>query len=157
MSVQENLLPNPGSWPAALFSLAGRARSGAARDVLERLDVRPRDRSGADRVAQRRQPAEGVRRPLAASGARLFVMEEPTAGVDIGAKFAIHALLRDVAAEGAAILVVSSDFEEVATLCDRALVIGRGASRANCRRRPDHGQPARARLAGGSQPPAQVH
>ena len=60
------------------------------------------------------------------SKARLFVMEEPTAGVDIGAKFAIHALLRQVADNGAAILVVSSDFEEVAMLCDRALVIGRG-------------------------------
>ena len=53
-------------------------------------------------------------------------MEEPTAGVDIGAKFAIHSLLRAVADRGAAILIVSSDFEEVAMLCDRALVIGRG-------------------------------
>jgi ribose transport system ATP-binding protein len=53
-------------------------------------------------------------------------MEEPTAGVDIGAKFAIHSLLRGAAEKGAAIIVVSSDFEEVATLCDRALVITRG-------------------------------
>ncbi|HXU58882.1 MAG TPA: sugar ABC transporter ATP-binding protein, partial [Verrucomicrobiae bacterium] len=60
------------------------------------------------------------------SKARLFIMEEPTAGVDIGAKFAIHQLVRDAAKAGAAIMVVSSDFEEVATLCDRALVIGRG-------------------------------
>ena len=54
-------------------------------------------------------------------------MEEPTAGVDIGAKDIIHRMLRDIAAEGAAVLVVSSDFEEVASLCDRALVVGRGA------------------------------
>jgi ribose transport system ATP-binding protein len=35
-------------------------------------------------------------------------------------------MLRDLAAEGAGVLVVSSDFEEVVTLCDRALVVGRG-------------------------------
>jgi ribose transport system ATP-binding protein len=53
-------------------------------------------------------------------------MEEPTAGVDIGAKTLIHHMLRKIAAGGAAILVVSSDFEEVASLCDRALVVTRG-------------------------------
>jgi ribose transport system ATP-binding protein len=46
--------------------------------------------------------------------------------VDVGAKFAIHELLHKAAATGAGVLVVSSDFEEVATLCDRALVIARG-------------------------------
>ncbi len=60
------------------------------------------------------------------SKARLFIMEEPTAGVDVGAKLSIHRLLVAAAQRGAAILVVSSDFEEVATLCDRALVLGRG-------------------------------
>ena len=35
-------------------------------------------------------------------------------------------MLRDIAAKGAGVLVVSSDFEEVAVLCDRALVVGRG-------------------------------
>jgi ribose transport system ATP-binding protein len=60
------------------------------------------------------------------TGARLYIMEEPTAGVDIGAKGIIHRILRDIVAKGAAVLVVSSDFEEVASLCDRALVIARG-------------------------------
>jgi ribose transport system ATP-binding protein len=40
-------------------------------------------------------------------------------------------MLRDVAAEGAGVLVVSSDFEEVVTLCDRALVVGRGVITAD--------------------------
>jgi ribose transport system ATP-binding protein len=53
-------------------------------------------------------------------------MEEPTAGVDIGAKEIIHAMLRGIVARGAAVLIVSSDFEEVAMLCGRALVMGRG-------------------------------
>jgi ribose transport system ATP-binding protein len=62
-----------------------------------------------------------------ATGAIVYIMEEPTAGVDIGAKGVIHRILKGLAAEGAAILVVSSDFEEIASLCERALIIGRGA------------------------------
>jgi ribose transport system ATP-binding protein len=53
-------------------------------------------------------------------------MEEPTAGVDVGAKGVIHRILRAIASEGAGVLVVSSDFEEVASLCDRAIVVNRG-------------------------------
>jgi ribose transport system ATP-binding protein len=58
--------------------------------------------------------------------ARLFVLEQPTAGVDIGVKLAIHDMLRQAARKGAAIIVVSSDFEEIAALCDRAFVVIRG-------------------------------
>jgi ribose transport system ATP-binding protein len=127
MSVQENLLPNPGIVGAAPWRLAspgGERRRTAA--TLDRLDVRPADPAALiEWLSGGNQQKVFVGRWLE-SKARLFVMEEPTAGVDIGAKFAIHALLRDVADKGAAILVVSSDFEEVATLCDRALVISRG-------------------------------
>ena len=42
------------------------------------------------------------------------------------AKLSIHDMVRDTAGAGAAILVVSSDYEEVAALCDRALIVGRG-------------------------------
>jgi ribose transport system ATP-binding protein len=54
------------------------------------------------------------------------ILEEPTAGVDIGAKLSIHEMLRRAAADGAAVIVVSSDLEEVAAVCSRALVIDRG-------------------------------
>ena len=127
MSVQENLLPNPGivrQAPWRMASPAAERRRTAA--TLRQLDVRPADPAALiEWLSGGNQQKVFVGRWLE-SQARLFVMEEPTAGVDIGAKFAIHALLRGVADKGAAILVVSSDFEEVATLCDRALVIGRG-------------------------------
>jgi ribose transport system ATP-binding protein len=51
----------------------------------------------------------------------------------IGAKLAIHAMLRRAAREGAAILVVSADFEEVATVCDRAVILNRGRVGAELR------------------------
>jgi ribose transport system ATP-binding protein len=57
---------------------------------------------------------------------RLLILEEPTRGVDVGARRDLYAQLRRLADDGLALLVLSSDVEEVAGLCDRALVIDRG-------------------------------
>jgi len=56
----------------------------------------------------------------------LLIVEEPTKGVDVGAKFQIHTELLRRAAEGMAILVVSSDFPELVSLCSRILVVHEG-------------------------------
>jgi ribose transport system ATP-binding protein len=56
----------------------------------------------------------------------LLVLEEPTTGVDVGSKAEIYRLLRQYVVNGRSILVVSSDFEEVAGLCHRALVLRHG-------------------------------
>ncbi|WP_299793002.1 sugar ABC transporter ATP-binding protein [uncultured Marivita sp.] len=56
----------------------------------------------------------------------LLIVEEPTKGVDVGAKFQIHTELLRCAAEGMAILVVSSDFPEMVSLCTRILVVHEG-------------------------------
>ncbi len=127
LSVQENLLPHPGIAGGSAWRLTGPARERReAAAILDRLDVRPRDPALLiDWLSGGNQQKVFVARWLQ-SKARLFVMEEPTAGVDVGAKLSIHRLLGAVARDGAAILVVSSDFDEVASLCDRALVVGRG-------------------------------
>ncbi len=61
-------------------------------------------------------------------GPRVLILDEPTKGVDIATRTEIYAMLRDVAAAGAAILLVSSDFEELLTLSDRIVVISDGVS-----------------------------
>jgi ribose transport system ATP-binding protein len=58
---------------------------------------------------------------------KALVLIDPTAGVDIGARGDLHDMLRRSAAEGAAIVMGSSDFEEIAATCDRVLVIREGA------------------------------
>jgi len=57
---------------------------------------------------------------------RVLLLDEPTKGVDVGAKYEIHGIVRRVAAEGAACLVVSSDLPELLALADRILVMREG-------------------------------
>ena len=61
-----------------------------------------------------------------ATGRRLLVAEDPTAGVDVGAKAEIYRLIERALEEKLAVAVVSTDFEEVAHICHRALVFNRG-------------------------------
>jgi ribose transport system ATP-binding protein len=60
------------------------------------------------------------------AGARVYLLEEPTGGVDVGARQTIYSELRNLAAAGAAVLMSSSDTEEVCAVCDRVLVIRDG-------------------------------
>ncbi|QIB34583.1 sugar ABC transporter ATP-binding protein [Ancylobacter pratisalsi] len=127
MSLIENLFPNPLIRGRSAFELVSpAAERRAAKERLDRFDVRPRNEGAMiDWLSGGNQQKVCLARWLEADG-KVAILEEPTAGVDIGAKIAIHRMLREAAAAGRAILVISSDLEEVATLCDRALVIDRG-------------------------------
>jgi ABC-type sugar transport system ATPase subunit len=57
----------------------------------------------------------------------VLILDEPTRGVDVSARAAIHRLINDLAKEGAAVLMISSEIEEVLGLAHRVLVIRRGA------------------------------
>jgi ABC-type sugar transport system ATPase subunit len=57
---------------------------------------------------------------------RLLLLDDPTAGIDVGAKSEIHALIGELASQGVAILVSSSEFDELIGLCHRILVIRDG-------------------------------
>jgi ABC-type sugar transport system ATPase subunit len=68
---------------------------------------------------------------------RVLLLDEPTKGVDVGAKFDIHEIVREMAAQGAACLLVSSDLPEVLALADRILVMREGAIRGELRASAD--------------------
>ena len=57
---------------------------------------------------------------------RILLLDEPTRGIDVGAKAEIHALIRSLSAEGVAVLLASSELPEILTLSDRVLVLCEG-------------------------------
>jgi ribose transport system ATP-binding protein len=57
------------------------------------------------------------------AGSRVFIFDEPTRGIDVGAKAEIFGLLDSMVAEGAAVLMVSSELPEIVAVCDRAYVM----------------------------------
>jgi ABC-type sugar transport system ATPase subunit len=58
---------------------------------------------------------------------RVLILDEPTRGVDVAARAAIHRLINNLAAEGTAVLLISSEIEEVLGLAHRVLVMRRGS------------------------------
>ncbi len=58
--------------------------------------------------------------------ARVFVLDEPTEGIDLGVRGEIYALLRGIADRGSSVVVFSSDYEEVRSIADRVIVMRRG-------------------------------
>jgi len=61
---------------------------------------------------------------------QLLLLDEPTRGVDVGAKFDIYTLIRERSAAGAAVIVTSSDLPELIGMCDRILVLRNGVQHA---------------------------
>jgi ABC-type sugar transport system ATPase subunit len=59
---------------------------------------------------------------------RVLLADDPGRGISIGSKREVHRLLREIAAAGTAIVLVSSEFDELAELCDRVVIIDRGRS-----------------------------
>ncbi len=83
----------------------------------------------------------------------LLLLDEPTAGIDVGAKADILTLVRDLAADGLPVIMVSSEFEELLAVCDRVLVMREGRVVAE-RRAADTDEHELVLLAGASRPPA---
>ena len=70
-----------------------------------------------------------------ATDAEIMIFDEPTQGVDVGAQEEIHRLVRDIAAEGRAVLFISSDLEETLRVSDRLVVMREGRIVADQRAR----------------------
>lgn len=56
----------------------------------------------------------------------IFIMDEPTRGIDVGARYEVYGIINDLAGKGAGILLISSELEELMGLCDRIVVMSNG-------------------------------
>jgi len=127
LSVRENMFINPLATGRTALSFCGaKQESNKARVIGEDVGLRPNDPDlPIESLSGGNQQKVVVGRWLE-TDTRLLVAEDPTAGVDVGAKGEIYSLLGDMVDTGVAVVVISTDFEEVASICQRALVFSRG-------------------------------
>jgi ribose transport system ATP-binding protein len=95
--------------------------------LLDRVNLRAR---GHDQEVQYLSGGNQQKVVIAkwlAAGPRVLLFDEPTRGVDVGAKAAIHTLVRELARDGMAVLIVSSELPELIGMSDRILVMADGA------------------------------
>ena len=122
--------------PGGLMSAAREAA--AVSRSLGQFDIRPKQPGDRRRRAVRAATSRRWCSPRRSSTSRrLLLLDEPTRGVDVGAKGEIYARLRELAAQGLGILVASSEMPELIGLCDRIVVLREGRNVAEFSGRVD--------------------
>jgi ribose transport system ATP-binding protein len=104
---------------------ASRVNRLAARYV-EQLEVNPPDLDAPVGTLSGGNQQKVVVGKVLAAQPQVLIIDQPTAGVDVGTKAQLHRVLRDLADSGAALLIVSDDLDELFTLSDRMCVMRRG-------------------------------
>ena len=97
-----------------------------ARDFIKQLGIRARGPGQAARQLSGGNQQKVVLAKWLAAEPRILIMDEPTRGIDVGAKSEIHALMSKLAQSGLAILMISSELPEVLGMSDRILVMNGG-------------------------------
>ncbi|MBS1843393.1 MAG: sugar ABC transporter ATP-binding protein [Actinobacteria bacterium] len=128
LTVRENLFLRRRGEPGARLRMRpqGRERR-VAEELIERFRVRPSSSAEAPlwTLSGGNQQKVITGRALR-TGPRMIVVDDPTAGVDVGSRAQIHRTLREAAAAGSVVIVSSSDYEEVVTQADRIFVMNHG-------------------------------
>jgi len=129
MSVRENItLPSlPRHRTGGLPFVRRSSETRLAREMVAQLGVRT---PGVEQQVRRLSGGNQQKVVLAkwlARGGRVFIFDEPTQGVDVHAKEEIFRLIRASVAQGRAAIVISSDFSELVSQCDRVVVMREGA------------------------------
>jgi ribose transport system ATP-binding protein len=125
-SVQHNVgLPNLDRL-SFLRLVASKRESALTGEMVQRLSVRTPSLHQAVGLLSGGNQQKVVLAKWLARKPRVLILDEPTRGIDVGAKSEIYALMNELASEGVAILMISSDMEEVLGMSDRVLVLHQG-------------------------------
>ncbi len=112
------------------FSTGGLVRHSAinrrAEELLKRVNLRPFQIDRPIRLFSGGNQQKAIIARWLAAGSEILLFDEPTRGIDVGAKSEIYHLIEQLAAEGKSIIVVSSELPEVIRLSDRVLVMRNG-------------------------------
>lgn len=118
-------LPRLGAMRRGPF-IDGRAESRLAEESRQRLAIKTRSMRRAVAELSGGNQQKVVLAKWLATGPRLVLFDEPTRGIDIGARAEVYRLMRELADAGAAVVMISSDMEEVIGVSDRVAVMCRG-------------------------------
>jgi ribose transport system ATP-binding protein len=130
MRVRENLtLPDLRRLRRRFGRLDASAERREAGTWMERIALRPAEPERPLELFSGGNQQKVVLAKWLRNEPRVLLLEEPTQGVDVGAKAAIYELVRDAAERGAAVVMASSDTAELASVCDRVVVMRDGAAR----------------------------
>ena len=128
--LSHGLRPNVTMAALERFSGRGFMRSGperaAARDEVKRLGIRTGSIETVTGTLSGGNQQKVVLAKWLATKPRILILDEPTRGVDVGAKFEIYRIIRELASEGTAILMVSSELPEVLGMADRVMIMSEG-------------------------------
>ena len=128
--LNESIINNLTVASLAKFSRASFVQRGdeltAATEQVEALDIRPHDPTREVRTLSGGNQQKVVLGRWLIKGCTLLLLDEPTRGVDVGARSEIYALIRQLADDDVAVLLVSSEVPEVLGLADRVLVLREG-------------------------------
>jgi len=103
-----------------------RKEASVSQDYVERLDIRTPGIETLTRYLSGGNQQKVLFARVLHSGAKVILLDEPTQGVDIAGKAEIHELIKTLAIQGAAILVASSEMDELISICHRILVLRTG-------------------------------
>jgi ribose transport system ATP-binding protein len=131
--VKENLVLVKIDQMLKLFGVVNRKRENEETDaVIKELNIKVHNKN-----TQQVQNLSGGNQQKVVIGKwimrapKLFIMDEPTRGVDVGAKYEIYTIINKMAASGSAILFISSEMEELMGICDNILIMSKGRIVAN--------------------------
>jgi ABC-type sugar transport system ATPase subunit len=103
-----------------------KAEAEAAGSMVKRLSIKSRELSQQAGYLSGGNQQKVVLGKLLLSDAKILILDEPTRGIDVGAKHEIYKLMDDLAAQGIAIIMISSEMPELIGMCDRLLVMCEG-------------------------------
>ena len=114
-------------WALSRFGLMNRsAERRAAKEATERFKVKAGDLDDPVSTLSGGNQQKVVLAKWLSTRPRVLIVDEPTRGIDVGTKADVHQLLSDLAADGLAVLMVSSELPEVLGMADRVLVMHEG-------------------------------
>lgn len=126
-TVRENITLTDLAGVSRLARISRRLENAVANRWIEALDLRPPNPERAFQLLSGGNQQKAILAKWFNIDPRVVVLDDPTSGIDVGARQTIYGVIRDHAAAGTSFIVCSSDQEDLVELCDRVLVLRDGA------------------------------